>query len=261
MRFEDLLKFKGREPKISASLISSYYNCPRAFKLIEVDGFIAKEGPALALGNMWDEMFKAFHRGEDPYNKIKTELDKFGRKKYYDDTPTALQLEHLGQCRIWMEEYKKHPLSLNNPKFDVGFGIPLVHPHSGEQLKYLVSGYMDGLDDRGRRKFKGIEVKTTTKPYIQNQVDNAIQATIYIYYMFVEHKEMFPLEYVVFNKKVKTATKDKKIIERFTTTRNPVDFIDLFETLKQFIEDVEADKFDANPDHPFWCSCRPGKLA
>lgn len=234
--------------KISASLYNSYYACPLAFKLIHIDGFWPKEGPALALGSMWDEMFKAFHKKEDPYEAVKAKKDKHGRNILWSTPPTELQMKHMGMCRKWMEEYSKKPDKLTQPKFDIGFGIPLIRAN-GDTLKCKVSGYMDGLDILSESKVHGIEVKTTTEPWTQERADTEIQATIYIYYMFVTYGKLFPIEYIVFNKKDYS-------INRFITTRTLYDFDQLFMKLEQFIKDVEAEKFRKNPNHPFWCSCR-----
>lgn len=228
--------------KISSSLYNSYKNCPYGFYLTVVLELQQKEGPALALGSMWDLMFKEFHEGNDPFEAVKQNKD------LWSNPATKQQIDHMGICRKWLEEYSKNPYKFEKAKFNVGYGIPLVHPFTKEVLEFPVSGYLDGIDLK-TPLVDGIEVKTTRENYTQQRVDTEFQATMYIYYMYYTYQQLFPLHYIVFNKKTGK-------VEKFTTTRTLEDFAKMFDDLKQFIENVKSEKFLRNSDHPFYCPCR-----
>lgn len=221
--------------KISASLLNLYLDCPKAFKLTVIDGFLPPEGPALQIGSMFDLMFKSFHTGVDPY---KATLEKY-------NLSDELTKKNYEIARSLMESYKTKPFSFKNPKFDIGFKIPIKNIRTGEELPYFLTGWLDGEEEDGTI----IEAKTTSADYTQEQVDDAIQGSIYAYYKWFTSGSIPPIKYVVFNKK----TKKQQLIN---TRRTKDDLYMLFNIIKQFIKDVEDEKFDRNPGHSFWCPCR-----
>lgn len=222
---------------ISASLISAYYNCPLEWKLINVDGLIPKVGDALDIGSMFDLAVKLHHKDEDPFKAIE---EKFSHLENYK--------KHLKLIRQLYLAYSFAPYNFTHPTFDVGFKITLDHPITGEIIQFPLTGFLDALDtiDGGAHV---VEYKTSSAPYTQQQVDESIQATIYSYYIYKTLGVVEPIvHYIVADKKSKT-------IQVLQTTRSIEDFCDLFEKVKQFIIDVESEKFDKNINHPFWCQC------
>lgn len=231
---------------ISASLVNGYNSCPRGFYLTVVKGYQPPKGPALSLGSMWDLMFKSFHEGKDPLETAK--------KNLLSKPPTKQEITDFQLCSKLMEEYKKQPSNFVKPQFDVKFKTDLVNPQTKEVIEYPLFGYLDGKDVTPF-EVRGIEVKTTSYDsnhewgYTQKKVDTEIQADIYCYHLYKDcHQERPEMDYIVFNKKTKEIT-------RLTTSRTQEDFIKLFNTIKTFIENVRAEKFDANPNHPRFCPC------
>lgn len=233
---------KFPKKRISASLYNSYKSCPLGFKLTVVDELWQKEGPALKMGSMFDLMFKILHEGKDPYEALKK------KKELWSKDPTKDEIKHFTLCRKLIEEYKKNPDKFTKPEFDVYFEIPFVHPFTKEELEFPINGFLDGLDKLGG-SVSGIEVKTTSENWSQERVDTEVQATMYIYYMYKKYNGIYPLNYIVFNKKT-------LVIERFTATRTLKDFANLFDKMKEFIQDVKDEKFDKNFNHAFYCPCR-----
>jgi hypothetical protein len=230
--------------KISSSLVNLYLNCPLAFKLTVIDGLEAKEGPALKQGSMFDEAFKAYHQNKDPYEAIRAHVNKLGKKDLWSEPPTKLQIQHMGVVRKLMDKYSLNPQKFKKPNFDVGYGVPLINPTNGEILRAEVSGYLDGLDTD-----EIIEVKTTSEDWTQERADTELQATMYTYYVYFKYNKLLPVKYIVFNKK-------NLNIQVFITRRSIDDFANLYTILDKFIDDVEAEKFNRNPNHPYYCSCR-----
>jgi len=229
--------------KISASSINAYLSCPLGFKLTAIDGLIMKEGPALELGSMFDLMFKLFHQKlpvEEIYEQTKS--------KFFSKVPTKQQIKNFGVARNLIENYKTKSHQFYNPKFDIGFGIN-ISEIVNRDIK--LTGYLDALDITPIGVI-GKEVKTCGKTgdWNQERVDKEIQSKIYRYYLHKEYNIELPkLQYIVFNK-------DTFKKQEFTCNTKPGEFEGLFETIKGFISDVEAEKFKRNPNHPFYCPCR-----
>lgn len=222
---------------ISASLINCYMDCPLGFKLTVIDELWVPEGPALQLGSMVDEMFKAFHKGKDP---IETAKKKFLSGKFNKET-----INNFADAKKLFAIYEKDPDKFDKPTFDIRFQVPIINPITNEAIQGItLKGYLDGFDS-GRIK----ELKTSADDYTQERVDHALQAKIYSYGLYQLEKKIYPVDYIVIGKK-------SKQVGRLTYTPSLEDFAILFETIKMFIADVEAENFDPNPDHPFWCACR-----
>lgn len=223
--------------KISASLVSSYYDCPLQFKLINIDGLIPKLSDALDIGNMFDLAVKSFHSKLEYEYLLETKFSKL--EKYRRHTKLLKEL---------MDSYTISPYNFTHPKFDVRFNLTLRDPLTGESIPYPVVGFLDGLDTKdGTAEI--VEYKTTSENYTQEKIDNSIQGTIYGYYLFSEFGIEEPIiNYVVINKKTKE-------VQFMKTTRKEENFMDLFSTVKQFIKDIEEEKFNKNINHPFWCQC------
>lgn len=226
---------------ISASTITSYYDCPLQWKLINIDGLQPKMGDALEIGSIFDLMVKEFHSGRDPYEAA--------QKKFLGLRPSKLQINHFGLCRKLLEEYAKNPYTFTHPQFDVRFKLTLTHPDSGKAIEYPLSGFLDGLDTviGGVRV---VEYKTSGKDYTQQQIDESVQADIYGYYAYRQTgADRIDIDYVV-------ANKAKKTFQFLNTYRTKEHFIKLFDKVEKFIDDVRQEKFDQNPNHPFWCQCK-----
>jgi PD-(D/E)XK nuclease superfamily len=220
--------------KISASSINCYLNCPLSFKLIYIDGYEPEAGKALDIGSIFDLMFKSFHEGKDPYEEAK--------KKFFSNPPTQEEIDNYSVGKKLIDKYKLSPHLFISPKFDIGFGI---HYTPGIRL----TGYLDGIDNTLIGTI-GIEVKTTTNNWTQEKVDEQLQATIYAYYLHLTYKIDRPLiTYLVFNKKTLQC-------QKFLAKRDKTDFEKMFKTIDRFIADVEAERFDRNPNHPYYCACR-----
>lgn len=231
---------------ISASLVNSYNSCPRGFYLTVVKGYQPPKGPALSMGTMWDLMFKSYHEGKDPLEVAK--------KNLLSKPPTKQELIDFQLSSKIMTEYHKNPVKFVKPQFDVKFSCQLENPETKEVIEYPLFGYLDGMDITPF-EVRGIEVKTTSYDsnhewgYTQQKVDTEVQADIYCYYLFKNHSQVNPeMDYIVFNKKTKEMT-------RLTTRRTQDDFVKLFNKIKQFVEDVKAEKFEMNPHHPRFCAC------
>ena len=203
---------------INQSMITQYLDCPLAFKLIYIDELMQPESPALEIGSMFDKMFKAYHQ----------------KQKY----PEFKDDENLRKTSKLMKAYELNPDYFVSPKFDIGFKVDLP----GTDIK--LRGTLDGLSD-----VEIIEVKTTSESYDQLRVDTAFQATAYTYGMYMTYKKMFPVRYVVINKK----TYD---IQRLLTTRTESDFQSMFTKIKSFIKGVEDEQFKVNENHQVWCACK-----
>lgn len=228
---------KFPKKNISASLINCYYDCPLGFYYTVIKEMWAPEGPALEIGTMLDNMFKNYHKKKDWFLEAK--------KEYLKGKIIKQTIENFGVAKSLMETYLKDPDTFIKPRFDIKFEVPIINVVTKEELpNVILKGYLDGLD-KSRIK----ELKSTTEPYTQEKVDNAIQATIYSYGMYMVKKELYPVDYVVVGKKIKS-------VDRFTVEPTLKDFVKLFNIIKTFIQDVEAERFSKNPNHPFWCSCR-----
>lgn len=223
------IQMKFPRTSISASLINCYIDCPLGFKLTVIDELMVEEGPALEIGSMVDEMFKAFHKGKDPYAE--------GKKKFLNGRFTKQTINNFGIARKLIDAYVKDADKFVNPEFDIRFEVPIIKPSTNERIDGItLKGFCDGFDDGAIK-----ELKTTSEPYTQERVDFALQGTIYAYGKWVEDRKIYPVDYIVIGKKTKK-------VDRFRTTRTLQDFDNLFETIKMFIADVEAENFDPNPD-------------
>jgi hypothetical protein len=198
---------------------------------------MVEEGPALEIGSILDFMFKKYHEGKDWLEEAK--------KKYFKGKYSKDRIKNFGESRKLMEVYLKDPDKFVKPTFDIRFDVPIMHPTTKEIIPDVVlKGYLDGFD---QKRIK--ELKSTTQPYTQQRVDEAIQATIYCYGKWALEGEIYPIDYIVIGKKTLS-------VDRFTTERTLNDLENLFYTIKEFIANVEAEKFDKNPNHSFFCPCR-----
>jgi len=228
---------------ISASSMMSYYDCPLQWKLINVDGLQPKEGDALFFGSIFDTMVKTFHTKNDLESAI-----EFARVKHLGTKPVKKMIDHFGKCRQLLEIYAKTPYNFSHPQFDIRFRFTLTHPITGKAIEYPLTGILDGLDTIVGG-VKPVEYKTSAKDYTQEQIDKSLQASFYGYYAHrTSGQNDIDIDYVV-------ANKGKKTFQFLTTHRKKEDFITLFEKVEQFIDDVRQEKFDENPNHPFWCQC------
>lgn len=222
---------------ISASLINCYNDCPKGFYLTVIEELMAEEGPALEIGSIFDFMFKEYHEGRD---WLKTAKNEYFKGKFPKE-----RIDNFGKARELMEVYCKDPDHFIDPSFNIRFEVPIVNPITEEKIEGVtLKGFLDGREGERLK-----ELKSTTEPYTQERVDKAIQGKIYSYGIYMLEKEIYPVDWIVVGKKVKR-------VDRFTTEYTLEDFSDLFDTIKEFIANVEAEKFDPNPNHPFWCMCR-----
>lgn len=222
---------------ISASLINAYIDCPLGWKLTVIDELMVEDGPALQIGSMVDEMFKSYHKGKDPFAA--------GKKKFLTGRFNKDTINNFGIARKLIEVYVQNPDTFVNPKFDIRFEVPIVNPITNERIEGItLKGFLDGFDS-GRIK----ELKTSADPYTQERVDYALQAKIYSYGLYALEKVVYPVDYIILEKKAKK-------VSRLSTSPSLQDYAILVETIKMFIADVEAENFEPNPDHPFWCPCR-----
>lgn len=227
--------------RVSASAINAYNDCPRGYYITAILELMTEEGPALEIGSILDFMFKQYHEGKDWLKEAK--------KKYLNGKFPTSRIKNFGQARELMEVYSLNPDTFVNPSFDIKIEVPIINPITEEKIEGIVlKGYLDGFD-QGRIK----ELKSTTQPYDQQRVDEAIQATIYAYGKYMTDGEIYPIDYIVLGKKT-------KVVDRFTTTRTLDDFDKLFNIIKKFIKNVEAEKFNKNPNHAFYCVCRKIQL-
>lgn len=224
---------------ISASFMGAYMSCPYGFYLTAIKGYQPPTTAALLTGSMFDLMFKEFHEGRD--------YKEAARLKYLVDGDVETT-RLFAVARKLMEKYEQNPEFLVKPEFDLRFEIDFENPLTGEKIPDIkLKGFLDGLETLPY--IEGIEVKTTGLPYTQQQIDESIQADFYCYYIFTLGVENPRMKYIVFNKKTEE-------IQVLYTERTKEDLARTFNKVKQFILDVEVERFEKNPNCPFYCPHR-----
>jgi len=164
---------ENRHPKhLSYSSLSKFETCPRCWWLGYVKNIWPPKNENLIFGKKIHEAtYKFIKTGEQPLDTI--QYTSTFKKLYPNPTFVAIEQEFL---------------------------VPFINPLTKEELPVPIKGYIDWVDESGWLH----DIKTSSRPYARNRVDDDKQLTLYAYaYRRLFGKEERGVRFDVFVKNVK----------------------------------------------------------
>jgi len=220
---------------ISATSLKTFQTCPMQWMYKYDYELLQAPNPAFQIGSAYHKMVEEFHKGISVENILENTKKDIIKKKTNDE------IDMFGLLRLMFVKYAENPIKGNTVKTEFRFNIPLPN------LKVGLYGFIDRIVEGDRI----VEYKTTSKDYIQEDVNN-IQSHIYSYVYFKIYGKIPTVTYSVVNKKkIKQPNYRLQILEIKCTDK---DLKTLETDCVNFYNDVQEKKFKANKGkHCFWC--------
>lgn len=242
--------------RITQSMVKDYLRCPKLFYYRYILGIrLPMKNIELVFGSAIHKAVEYFYDNKDSHSGFKQEFKKeliepFDEKEYRWHQKEGSRL--LDEFVSSIEETERYYQISRKGTSEVPFRTWWRDPFSGTLLPTPVSGRYDRVADDGQI----LEIKTSSKPYRQNDIDVALQADMYMFSQYMLTKKIpASFFYIVF---IKGRKKDP--IQVLKTERTKEDFSRIFQTVDLILKNIKGGQFDEGTGfmHKF-CECKKYK--
>lgn len=251
------LKKEKKEPtglkinRLSYSSIRDYMRCPKLFYYKYIMNLrIPQKQMELVFGGAVHEALEYVYKGQDPFEVFKRSFDK--TKLLPEEHELYDQYVQEGQ-RLLEAYTRDYPRFAAEFKIDpegeseVKFMDWIIDPITKDVLELKLSGRIDRLTTSTQI----IEYKTSSKPYVQEDVDVELQASLYALQQLTKTKTVPPdIFYIVLVK----GRKDPIQVLRTYRTKQQMSFA--FRLVQFVLSGIKMNHFPKGSgwNHK-WCDC------
>jgi len=240
--------------KTSYSALDTFRQCPLKYKFSVIDKIKAPKSKEAVFGNKVHEALQFFHK-KSPLSPTLDELLNY-LKEIWDSSVFQNEEEDLvyfSEAIKMLKNYYAHYLKIKD-KFTVmdtetRFEVILENPENPEE-KCLLTGIIDRIDKTADGNIEVIDYKTTKKFPSQEEVDNALQLSLYCIGVINRWPEF--LKYGT--EKIKLTLYFLKHNETITTKRTPKQLENVKKQTWDLLKEIEKSKFEPIPSSLCdWC--------
>jgi len=232
------------QDRINQSAIKYYKSCCfKYFLKYELGLVVPQKILPLVFGKSFHTAIELYEKGiplEETFRKEFTadQIQEEERASFEDDIKDGIALLNKYAEK---KEYIEKVYNLKAKSSETFFNEYFTNPATGKRSSIPFSGVIDRItitDDL-------VDFKTSSSKYQKEDVDIAIQATMYSFYQYQKTKKNpIKFTYVVFIK----GRKDPQI-QIIQTTRSTKDYPVLFEDIENLIKEVQNKRFDPKPSY------------
>lgn len=238
---------------ISHSMIRDYLNCPKLFYyryILNVK--LLSKNINLIFGSAIHKAVENFYNDTDPFEGFNQEFKKekitpFDEKEFTEHCNEGKRL--IENFRDSIGEFERYHGITRQGDSEIKFREWFKDPVTGTLLRIQSSGRFDRLTHSGQL----LEIKTSSKPYKQDEINEATQASMYMLARLMQTNEI-PREffYIIF---IKGRKKDP--IQVLRTTRTKEELSQFFQTIDLILKGIQGGQFGEGTGfmHKF-CDCK-----
>ena len=230
---------------LTHSMIRDYLRCPR---LYYYRYYLGIRLPSKHLNLVFGS---AIHEGIEDYYNRKDPIYAFTSDFQIDKIDNITKDEYLNALKEGKRllDFFTAMIPITRGSSEVKFRTELIDPITHKMLEVPITGRYDRLEDN-----MIIEFKTSSKPYKQKDIDEATQASLYMFARYMatgKIPERF--RYIILIKGRK-----KEPIQVLETQRTKEDLSFMFRTIETVLEGIKGEQFSKGTGfmHNKFCDCQ-----